>query len=225
MNAGQVSGHRCAQQIHARSLALPEAKLGTAALNQVRESLAVIGCALAGEGARAGAIDPASAKRTIQARMSDHAGFICADEGVPPALRAARELREGIWAQGISCRRESQIAEAFRCRHLALASEAVLLSVAHHLARGGGSRGARAYCSPSGKLVPQSRGGELEEYRFIAEDPAHRQDKLVVRFDGSRFIQEIRPLRGILDLERIFFEKDWGDYLTSAIHRPGFRHR
>ena len=225
LNAGQVSAHRCAQQIHARGQALPEAELCASAMCQVREAMALIVDALADQGVHAGSIDPASAKVTIQARMSDHAGFICSADGVQPALSAASGLRESIWAQGVCCRRASQVAEAFRCRHLALASEAVLLSIAHHLSRGGGSRGARAYHSPAGTLVPRDRSGALEEYRFIAEDLAHRHDKLVLRFDGSRFTTEIRPLRAIVDLERIFFEKDWGDYLTSAIHRPGFRHR
>jgi succinate dehydrogenase / fumarate reductase, flavoprotein subunit len=221
LNAGQVAGLRCAEQIRSRNLAPPAAELGAEALRQLRDALAVVERAL---GAGAGA-KPAACKREIQARMSDYAGYVCRTDMVAPAAAQASRLRTELWAAGTACRRAAQLIEVFRLRHLALASEAVLRSLAFHIERGGGSRGARAYCAPHGGLVPSVRQSDLEEYRFLAEDPAHRQDKLVLKWDGGEFTSAYRLLRGIDDIGGIFFEKDWGDFLTAAVCHPGYRHR
>jgi succinate dehydrogenase / fumarate reductase flavoprotein subunit len=221
LNAGQVAGLRCAEQIRARRLTPPAGGLAGEALGQLQEALAFVRAALA-DGAAA---DPAACKREIQARMSDHAGYVCQSAMVAPAAAQAERLRARLWSAAPACRRATQLPEAFRVRHLALASEAVLRALALHLGRGGGSRGARAYCSAHGRLVPSGRSGELEEYRFIAEDPAHREDKLVQRWRAGAFAAEYRRLRGIDDIGSIFFEKDWGDFLTATVCRPGFRHR
>jgi len=221
LNAGQVAGLRCAEQIRARGLAPPAAALGAEALIQLREALAVVERSFG----PAAVADPAVSKRELQARMSDHAGYVCHAVAVVPATAQAARLRSELWSEGPACRRAAQLSEVFRIRHLALASEAVLRSIALHIERGGGSRGARAYCSPQGQLVPSIRQGELEEYRFLAEDPAHRLDKLVLKWRSGVFTSEYRHLRGIDDVGRIFFEKDWGDFLTAAVCRAGHRHR
>jgi hypothetical protein len=222
LNAGQVAAMRCAQQIHSRRHPMPEPTLGSCAKGQIASALALVHCALNGGGPHAQ--EPANVKRAIQARMSDHGGFICAAAEVGSALIAATTLREQIWADGLLCKRESHIVDVFRCRHLALASEAVLRAVSHHLERGGGSRGARAYCSPEGSLVPRGRHGDLHQFRFLAEEASHRRDKLVLRWTGDGFHEELRQLRRVDDLKTIFFEKDWGSYLTGAVFRPGYLH-
>ncbi len=221
LNAGQVAGLRCAEQIRSRSLPPPAGGLGAEALMQLRAALGVVARAL---GSAAGS-DPATSKREIQARMSDHAGYVCRTAMVEPAAAEASRLCAQLWSGGAVCRRAAQLIEVFRIRHLALASDAVLRSLCHHIGRGGGSRGARAYCAPHGLQVPSGRHGDLEQYRFIAEDPAHRQDKLVLRWRDGGFASEYRRLRDIDDIGSIFFEKDWGGYLTAAVCRPGFRHR
>jgi hypothetical protein len=38
--------------------------------------------------------------------------------------------------------------------------------------------------------------------------------------EGDRFACEVRPIRRRDRNERPFFERDWPDYLTGAIHDP-----
>jgi succinate dehydrogenase/fumarate reductase flavoprotein subunit len=221
LNAGQVGGVRAAEQIAGRRLAPPPATLAAQPLGQVAEALALAALALhSRDGLEVGAV-----RSEIQARMSDHAGYICPVAGVAPALAAARRLRAAVTTRGIACPRAAQVVDVFRWRHLALASEAVLTALDHYVAQGGGSRGARAYLAADGGEVPQTVRGPLEEYRFRGERPEHRAHKLVLRWTGDGFALEQRALRGIEDLGRIFFEKNWAPFLTGEILRPGFTHR
>lgn len=221
LNAGQVAGLRAAEQIAGRRLAPPPAALAGAALGQVAESLALAGAALANRDG----LEVATVRGEIQARMSDHAGYICPTAGVAPALAAARRLRAAVLARGLACPRAAQVVDVFRWRHLALASEAVLTALDHYVGQGGGSRGARAYLAADGGEVPQTVRGPLEEFRFRSERAEHRAHKLVLRWNGDGFAVEERALRGVEDLGRIFFEKNWAPFLTGEILRPGFTHR
>jgi succinate dehydrogenase/fumarate reductase flavoprotein subunit len=221
LNAGQVGGLRCAEQVRSRGHALPAAALPAAAAPQVAEALALIERALAGRDG----LEVAAVKAEVQARMSDQAGFICRGDEVAGALDQARRLRSEVFARGFACRRASQAVDVFRWRHLALTSEAVLTALARYVAQGGGSRGARAYLSPQGAKVPHGREGALEEYRFLEERVEHRAHKLVLRWDDAGFALEERPLRTLEDLGRIFFEKNWGHFLTGDHYRAGFVHR
>jgi succinate dehydrogenase / fumarate reductase flavoprotein subunit len=85
LNAGQVFGLRCAQHFAARKL---EAS-SDAPLMPILE--AAIGGLHGAEG-----IDWREIEREVQARMSDHAGFICSPEGVRTALSDARDLTRGF---------------------------------------------------------------------------------------------------------------------------------
>ena len=221
LNAGQVAGLRAAEQIAGRRLVPPPATLGSDPLHQVTESLSLASAALQSkDGFDAGAV-----RTEIQARMSDHAGYICPAAGVAPALAAAQSLRSAVFARGFACPRVGQVVEVFRWRHLSLASEAVLTALDHYVSQGGGSRGARAYLATDGSEVPLTVRGPLEEFRFRVERLEHRAHKLVLRWTGDGFAVEQRVLRGIEDLGRIFFEKNWAPFLTGAVRRPGFIHR
>ncbi len=83
-------------------------------------------------------------EREVQARMSDHAGFVCTPDGV-----AAARLGEA--------------AKAAQWRQMALCSEAVLSALDAYIAAGGGSHGARVLCDAAGEATPQSRLGPLQE--------------------------------------------------------------
>ena len=216
LNAGQVGGMRVASHLRvvgaARALgAVPEAALATA-----RNCLAEV--------RRTQGADPTGVRDEIQARMSDHSGFICPLAEVPGALAAARGLRARVWRDGFALASPERAAEAFRWRHLALLSEACLTALDAYVAMGGGSRGARAYVGADGTRVPEAKAVDCSAWRFREENPEHRREKLVLRWDGTALSVERRALRGIEDLSAIFFEKDWARYLSGAVFADRFAH-
>ena len=217
LNAGQVMGVRVAKHLAAHGAPRFAAAVPDAALAAARQAAALAT-------ATGGAV-PTVLRDTIQARMSDHAGFICPVAEVAGAHASATALRQQVWGGGIAVASPERSAEAFRWRHMALLSEAVLLSLDAYVQAGGGSRGARAYCDPSGTLVPVSRTVDCTPWRFRAERPEQRQEKLVLRWDGTGFTLMVRDLRGIEDPATIFFEKNWAPYLTGAVYADGFVHR
>src|ERR1700722_10426079 len=108
LNAGQVFGLRCAQHIAARK---PEASSDAPPMPILE---AAIGDLHGAEG-----IDWREIEREVQARMSDHAGFICSPEGVRPALSDARDLNARIRARGVRVGRADQAARALQWREMA----------------------------------------------------------------------------------------------------------
>lgn len=206
LNAGQVMGVRVARHLAAQRPqrpGVPVALVQTAA----RAALAI---------ARGGQASATALRDEIQARMSDHAGFICPVDEVAGAKAAAVALRSRVLASGIAVTPERS-AEAFRWRHQALLSEAVLTALDAYVQAGGGSRGARAYCDPSGTKVPEAKSIDCAAWRFREERPEQRREKLTLRWDGA-FSLSRTPLRGMEDPAKIFFEKNWAPYLTGAVY-------
>jgi hypothetical protein len=162
----------------------------------------------------------AAIRRDIQGRMSDHAAILCNIADVQAALDAARGLNATIRREGVAFDGANDALRALQWRQSAIASEAVLAALAFYLARGGGSRGARAVCSRDGDQVPQARKGPLEDLRFIPERDEDRVEQIHVRLEGASFVCETRPIRRRDRDYRPFFERDWPDYLTGAIHDP-----
>jgi len=214
LNAGQVGGMRVAEHVAAHGCPRPDSAPGAAVQALVRSGLAEL---------RGGRMAVAALRDEIQARMSDQAGFICPLAELPAALTAASRLRRQVWDQGIAVTPE-HAAEAFRWRHLALLSEAMLTSLDVHVADGGGSRGARAYCGADGEQQPSARAVDCSPWRFRAEQRHQRDEKLVVTWDGAALNCERRMLRQREDLARISFEKDWGRFLAGSVFADGFIH-
>ncbi len=152
--------------------------------------------------------------------MSDHAGVLCNAADVKQALAAARALNESIRQQGIAYSGAPEALKALQWRQTALLSEAVLTALAFYIERGGGSRGARTICAPTGDRVPESRIGMLEDVRFVSERAEDRAEQIHVRFDAGAFVCEVRPIRRLNRDDKPFFERDWPDFLTGAIHNP-----
>lgn len=225
LNAGQVMGMRVARHI-AAAAAAPAPQLPAAiSLSDIHDQVAAaVGLAVTSV-ARPDGLEPLTVRDEIQARMSDHAGFLCQVEAVPAALAAATRLRQRIATNGLTVSTPARIAEVFRWQHMALTSEAVLLALDHYIRLGGGSRGARAYCASDGEALPCARLRDVSAFRFRRENPAHRAHKLSVRLNAGELTVRVTPLRAREDLDRIFFEKNWGHFLTGAIHAPGFTHR
>lgn len=219
LTAGQVMGMRVARHIIWAHPPKPTQDL-TEVTPQIAESVHQATTSIA----RVDGLDPLAVRDEIQNRMSDHAGFICQVAEVPGALTAARQLSKCIALQGFTVSGPARVAEVFRWRHLALASEAVLLALERYIAAGGGSRGSRAYCAADGVDVPQSRARDLSAFRFRREKLEHREHKLTVRRIDGQLTVSVTPLRPLDDLGRIYFEKNWGNYLTGTIHTPNFSH-
>ncbi|WP_425486560.1 FAD-binding protein [Coraliomargarita sinensis] len=154
-------------------------------------------------------------KTEVQARMSDYAGIICSEPEVNAALEAARELRRKIEAEGFQVRSASMVGNAFRWKHMAYVSEAVLTALDHYIANGGGSRGARAICSDDGTQCPEAHSEDLSRFRFIEEQPKDKQEKLVVSYENGSFKISALPVDLTPEVEREFFEKGWGPYLIK----------
>jgi len=159
--------------------------------------------------------------REVQARMSDDAGFICSVEGVRTALAAARRLNGEIRSRGMRPERADQAARCLQWRQMALASEAVLTALDAYLARGGGSRGARAISDPRGTDVPVTRTGPLEAFRFRAERQQDRAEKIAIRFESGSFVCSFQPVRRHDHSQAAYFERDWAEFLTGAIYASG----
>jgi succinate dehydrogenase/fumarate reductase flavoprotein subunit len=210
LNAGQVFGLRCAQHIAARKREVSS----DAPRNEIFEAAIepAIGDLHSSEG-----IDWREIEREVQARMSDHAGFICSVDGVRAALSDARKMNANIRARGVRVGRADQAARASQWRQMALVSEAVLTALDAYLGEGGGSRGARAICDPEGSAVPIIRLGPLEAYRFRAERTDDRARKTVVRLVGDSFVCDARPIRRRDRTKAAYFERNWGRFLSGAI--------
>jgi succinate dehydrogenase/fumarate reductase flavoprotein subunit len=219
LNAGQVFGIRCARHIAAsRDPFEPVALDGVVAT--VEQSIDEIAANLGNESG----ILPGDIESAVQARMSDHAGFICQAGEVAPALAEARQLNREIAERGIHIESESRIPGYFNWRHTALCSEAVLTALDHYVSGGGGSRGARALCSPDGTELPLARTVDLGAYRFIEQREEDRETRIVLEYESGSFTVRERGLRGMEDPAGIFFEKNWASYLAGAIYNRDFRH-
>lgn len=108
-------------------------------------------------------------REKIQARMSDHAGFICHADKVRRATRDALLLSEFVQRHGLAIKHVGEVAELFMWRHMALTSAAVLTQLTHYIDAGGGSRGARIILDRDGNSIPQTRNGFCDAWRFRSE--------------------------------------------------------
>lgn len=154
----------------------------------------------------------------IQSRMSDRAGPFCRPDDVSTALDEARRLNTDIRENGISYDRPGEIARVLQWHQMALASEAVLAALDYYIARGGGSRGARAICDPQGDVLPMSNAGPLNDFRFRQEREHDRKEQILVRLEGDDMQISRRPNRQFDEAARSFFERDWPAWLTGAIY-------
>jgi succinate dehydrogenase/fumarate reductase flavoprotein subunit len=218
LNAGQVFAQRCASHVSARLQRAPAQHAAAATFDgALKRTLGWLARNFGNENG----IDLATLAAETQARMSDQAGFICHVDEVPKALAAARALNQRIAEKGVRIDDAKHLYEGILRVQTAWLSEAVLAALDFYIKEGGGSRGARMLCSQRGTHAPESRSGALEAYRFIAEKPEQRGEKILVRYTPETGVQVYtRPLRGIEDTGKIYFEKNWGAFLTGEIYPP-----
>ncbi|QWA09238.1 FAD-binding protein [Sodalis ligni] len=154
----------------------------------------------------------------IQNRMSDYAGFLCSAADISSAREQADLLKGKVYAGGISISHAAEVSELFMWRHLALASSAVLTMLEHYVLEGGGSRGARIILDSAGGCVPDTRHGICEEWRFRPEREEDKHVKLTISYKEDTFVINKKPLRKMIDIRKIVFEKNWPDFLTGKIY-------
>src|SRR5579872_5898545 len=120
--------------------------------------------------------------------MSNHAAILCDPTGVKAAAEAAYALNEAIRQRGIACDGANEALRALQWRQSAIASEAILKALNFYLERGGGSRGARAVCSPEGGRIPNPEPARLWTSASTPERDEDRREQIHVRMDGVRFV-------------------------------------
>ncbi|MEL7092765.1 MAG: oxidoreductase, partial [Pseudomonadota bacterium] len=211
LNAGQVFGTRVAEHVGASGAA---AAASSADVTPAAEAaISAITDLIKGESGRSWK----DVRTEVQARMSDHAGILCTADDVTRAMEEARSLNALIRAQGLRVSRSGEVARAVQWQQMALASEAVLTTLDHYIAQGGGSRGARAICDPGGDALPQSVHGPLTDVRFRPEREVDMTSQLRVRLAGTDVVVSEVPNRAYGG-DTSFFERDWPAWLTGGIY-------
>jgi len=212
LNSGQVFGQRVAVAIKRSRLTR---QTGASDKRGIEEALAGALCEADASLDDNASLCPKAVKTEIQARMSDYAGIICSGPQVKKALQAARKLRRDVETQGLRVSSPSLVGQAFRWRHMAYVSEAVLTALDFYIENGGGSRGARAICSDSGEQCPRASAEDLTQFRFLEEQTKDKQEKLVVYLEDGTFKIHALPVDTAPNIKRAFFEKAWSSYLIK----------
>ncbi|EKY3197194.1 FAD-binding protein [Cronobacter turicensis] len=213
LNAGQVFGVRAAQYIAGagkRASADGLSSVVSPVLEQVNKIITQALKSKEGMSLR-------EVRDQIQSRMSDYAGFLCSVDDVSRAREEADALKNNVYDGGLAISHVAEISELFMWRHLALTSAAVLTMLEQYVSDGGGSRGARIILDSNGECVPQTRSGTCEAWRFRPERDEDKHCKFTIRYQQGRFILGKKPLRTLPDLSKIYFERNWPDFLTGKI--------
>jgi len=213
LNAGQVGALRAAQRIGHVYHGPPPA------VGAFRDAASGVVAQFASEIERvrragASALDSAEARRQIQRRMTEHAGMVRSPGGAREALAEARAQwqaigRDGLRQDGAGC------LEALEVRELALAQLGFLAAVEGLLARGSGSRGSHLVTDPSGELPHPKLG---DEWRFVPENPALREEILEVAYDAEavEFRTRATPVRRAPS-EEFWFENTWAEFRRGDV--------
>ncbi|QBX81513.1 FAD-binding protein [Citrobacter tructae] len=215
LNAGQVFAVRLARYIGESGSTLMGQMTPDVASDSLRDVTEIINHALANDTGMSIPI----LRSQLQARMSDHAGFICHPASTHQAAASARITAEFVYQNGLTINHAAEIAGLFMWRQMALTSAAILTTLDHYLASGGGSRGARIVLDNLGTCLPLTRLGPKESWRFRPEKVSDKQHKLTVTFQDAEFIVRRKPLRNFPDIHDHYFEKNWPDFLSGEIYR------
>ena len=66
-------------------------------------------------------------------------------------------------------------------------------------------------------FIPQSSNEDLSEFRIVPENVVKRNEIIVVKYDGSNILISERQVKDFPNLDDIFFEKNWPDFLNGDI--------
>ena len=96
-------------------------------------------------------------------------------------------------------------------------AKVIIESLIFYISNGGGSRGARVICSERSSYIPQSSNEDLSEFRIVPENVVKRNEIIVAKYDGSNILISERQVKDFPNLDDIFFEKNWSDFLNGDI--------
>ena len=111
----------------------------------------------------------------------------------------------------------SQLFSIFEWKNLLIEAKAIIESLIFYISNGGGSRGARVICSESASSIPQASNEDLSDFRIVPENIVKRNEIIVVKYDGSNTLIRERKVKDFPNLDDIFFEKNWPDFLNGDI--------
>ena len=72
-------------------------------------------------------------------------------------------------------------------------------------------------CSESASSIPQASNEDLSDFRIVPENIVKRNEIIVVKYDGSNTLIRERKVKDFPNLDDIFFEKNWPDFLNGDI--------
>lgn len=218
LNAGQVFAIRVSQHIKNTVRTDKLVNLDTHQIKQLSGLIEFIDKSLTNQST----FNIKKIKTTIQNRMSDYAGFKCNAIDVNKQTDEANKLNKQIHEVGIKIEKHSEIAELFLWKQMALTSAAILNMLNDYIKTGGGSRGARIILDENGSDIPKGNNILLTEWRFKPERVEDRNKKYLIRWQNNTFISWQRNIKKLPNIDLIFFEKDWVNYLNKNIFNKNF---
>ncbi len=219
LNAGQTGGLRAAEYIaHARD---PEPL--TVAKPDVESLLSPLLKRLEQFAGNQEAPTPQEVRTRIQQRMTRFGGHTRRLADAKRALAEALDLYRDVTAGGIASAKVTDLPEAVRVEHLALASAAYLKAIVELLQAGGGSRGSHLVLDEEGievhpDVLDPSTGQPL---RFKPENLPLRDSVLQVRYDPQApdlFICRAVPVRRYRPRHQAF-EPAWAAFREGRIYQ------
>ncbi|EDS7008275.1 FAD-binding protein [Salmonella enterica subsp. diarizonae] len=215
LNSGQVFGVRVAQKItNNLKLNTQQAELANEYIPSVFGEI-ISYCEKSITSAK---ISLSEIQDIIRKRMSDKAGFIVAAKDIKDELSAALQLFSEIEKNGIKVNDANQLTDLLLWKHFALTSSAVLSMLHYYISAGGGSRGARIVLDEQGDAVPSDRYGIINKWRFRSEKMQDREKKYLITWSNGTFHNRTRLINPAVNLDGVFFEKNWPDFLLGKIY-------
>ena len=209
LNSGQVFAIRAAEHIKHNGLKT-DINLGFEEKN-VESCLAFLNkCA----GKQAVAVN--EIKDFVQNLMSDKCSFVCSKDGVESAKSQLQEILVKVKTLGISPN-YGNFVNSFEWLNLIYEACALAESLAFYIEQDGGSRGDRIICSDKPDAVPQAAVKDLSAYGFLYERDKQKGEIIDCFRQEDGFVCSKRQVKPLPDLEHIFFEKDWEDFLIGKI--------
>ena len=209
LNSGQVFAIRSAQFIENQNTPIDEEPVD---LKKIKEILD-----FAGKSFNSNGIGLQELKQKVQTLMSEKVAFICNLGGLQEALNTVDQLIESVRKDGITVKHNSQLFSVFEWKNLLIEAKAIIESLIFYISNGGGSRGARVICSERASYIPQSSNENLSEFRIVPENVVKRNEIIVAKYDGSNILISERQVKDFPNLDDIFFEKNWPDFLNGDI--------
>ena len=146
-------------------------------------------------------------RRTLQARMSDSAGFLRDEQRVAESLAQTQAQLTSHLADGLAGENLRDQAEHLRNESLLVAAVCYLHAILIHIRSGAGSRGGAAVLSRSGQVVHPA----LPWLQIAPEDKSFRSKTLETTLVNGEPVSQWMDVRAIPQTDG-WFETVWADF-------------